>query len=206
MATMMRTANPLLELKSFGQSIWMDNLRRAWMVSGELERMIREDGLSGVTVNPTIFEKAVAGSTDYDQSIRDLVVEQGKDVQQIYEALMVEDIRMAADLLRPVYDSTNGLDGFVSIELPPMLAFDTAGTIQQAHRYRDMIDRENIMVKVPGTPQGVPAVEELTYGGINVNITLLFSIDSYEQVARAYIRGLALAILFTNELRNVFCN
>ncbi len=181
--------NPLIELQQVGQSPWVDSFKRGWLTSGELQRMIREDGARGVTVNPTIFEKAISGSTDYDDAIRELVA-QGKDSQQVYEALMVQDIGMAADLFREVYDSADRSDGFVSIELPPSLSYDTAGTIKEAHRFRSMIDRENIMVKVPGTAEGVPAVEELTYDGINVNITLLFSIEDYENVAYAYIRGL----------------
>lgn len=182
--------NPLTQLERYGQSVWLDNFRRGWLVSGELGRMIREDGILGVTINPTIFEKAVSGSADYDDAIRDLVT-QGKDTKQIYEELMIQDIRMAADLFRPVYDRTLGADGFVSIELPPSMAYDTAATIAEARRYHKLVDRENILIKVPGTAQGVPAIEKLISEGINVNVTLLFSIESYEQVARAYIRGLA---------------
>ena len=181
--------NPLLELKALGQSIWMDSFRRGWIRSGELCRLIEEDGITGVTVNPTIFEKAVSGSTDYDDAIRELF-DNGKSTEQMYESLMVEDIREAADVFRGVYDSTDGRDGFVSIELPPTLAYNTEASIREARRYWELVDRPNIMVKVPGTAEGVPAVEELTYVGVNVNITLLFSIESYEAVARAYIRGL----------------
>lgn len=181
--------NPLFQLIAAGQSPWLDNFRRSWLLSGEIERMIKEDGIRGVTVNPTIFEKAVSGSTDYDAAIEELVAH-GNDVTQVYEALMVEDIRMAADLFRPLYDETGGADGFVSIELPPALAYDTVGTVMEARRFREIIDRKNIFVKVPGTQQGVPAIEELIYSGVNVNITLLFDVDNYEQVALAYIGGL----------------
>lgn len=187
--TTVRTRNPLLELTALGQSIWMDSFRRGWIKSGELKRLIEEDGVTGVTVNPTIFEKAISGSSDYDEAIRELYAK-GKSTEEIYEALMVQDIRDAADIFRPVYDSTDGRDGFMSIELPPALAYDTRGSIREALRYRDLVDRENIMIKVPGTPQGSPSVEELTYLGVNVNITLLFSIENYEAVAKAYIRGL----------------
>jgi len=183
------TTNPLLELAKCGQSVWMDNFRRGWILSGELERIIREDGIKGVTVNPTIFEKAVSGSSDYDDAIHELV-DQGKTTAQIYEELMIQDIRMAADLFKSVYDESHGVDGFVSIELPPDIAYDTKATIREAHRYHDLVGRENIMIKVPGTAQGVPAIEELTFDGLNINVTLLFSIDRYEEVARAYIRGL----------------
>lgn len=194
--------NPLKQLAELGQSVWMDSFRRGWITSGELQRLIREDGVSGVTVNPTIFQQAVSASTDYDDDIRRLSA-QGKDTQAIYEDLMAHDIRMAADILRPVYDATNGMDGFVSIELPPSIAYDTVGSIREAHRFRDMIGRDNVMIKVPGTPQGVPVVEELTYDGINVNITLLFSIESYEAVARAYIRGLRRRLEDGDPLNNV---
>ncbi len=179
----------LAELHRYGQSPWLDSFRRGWIVSGDLQRLIREDGITGVTVNPTIFEHAVSASTDYDDQIRILAM-QNMDAQSVYEALMVQDIQMAADIFRPVYDETNGTDGFVSIELPPNLAYDTEGSVREAQRLRRLINRENIMIKVPGTAQGVPAVEVLTIEGINVNITLLFSIENYEAVARAYIRGL----------------
>ncbi|HEY3297370.1 MAG TPA: transaldolase family protein, partial [Armatimonadota bacterium] len=188
MATM-TALNPLLQLEAFGQSVWLDNFRRAWIVSGELERMVKEYGLKGVTTNPTIFEKAVLGSNDYDEAIRALV-DQGLDTKEIYETLMIEDIRMAADVLKPVYNETDGLDGYVSIELPPSIARDTESTIFQAKRFHKLVDRENILVKVPGTLEGIPAIEQLTYEGINVNITLLFSNARYEQIAKAYIKGL----------------
>jgi len=189
MATVAVAANPLLELQKYGQSVWLDNLRRGWLVSGELRRMIVEDGLRGMTVNPTIFERAISGTADYDDAVLKLVG-QGKNTEEIYYELLIQDIRMAADMFRPVYDETNAVDGVVSIELPPALAHDTEVSIEQARRFRELVGRENIMVKVPGTREGVPTVEQLTYDGINVNITLLFSIHDYEQVAHAYIRGL----------------
>jgi len=181
--------NALLELRRYGQSVWMDNFRRGWIESGELHRLIVEDGLSGVTTNPTIFEKAVSGGVDYDDAIHELV-NQGKNTQQIYEDLMIEDIRMAADAFRSTYYELEGTDGFVSIELPPALAHDTESTIHEALRWHAKIERENIFIKVPGTLEGIAALERLTYEGLNINITLLFSVSRYEEIARAYVRGL----------------
>ncbi|HEY3299071.1 MAG TPA: transaldolase family protein, partial [Armatimonadota bacterium] len=181
--------NPLQKLRDSGQSPWMDSLRRGWITSGELEKMIREDGISGITVNPTVYERAISDSSDYDDAIRELV-RHGTGIPQIYEALLVEDIRAAADLLRSAYDAADGADGFVSVNLPPSLAFDTIGSIREAHRLQSLIDRSNIMFNIPATPQGLPAIEELTYDGVNVNATFLFFIDVYEKAARAYIRAL----------------
>ncbi|MDI3340136.1 MAG: bifunctional transaldolase/phosoglucose isomerase [Sphaerobacter sp.] len=182
-------ANPLQRLAEVGQSFWLDNLSRALITSGELARLIQEDGLRGITSNPTIFEKALASTHEYDQDIERLAGE-GKSDEEIFEALAIEDIRMAADLLRPVYDATDGADGFVSLELPPRLAFDTEGSIAEAKRLFHAVDRPNVMIKVPGTPQGIPAIERLITEGVNVNITLLFSLDNYRQVIEAYLRGL----------------
>lgn len=181
--------NPLLELKKLGQSIWLDSIRRGQIQSSELKNLIDEDGISGETANPTIFEKAIAGSSDYDDVIRHLV-DAGKDALEIYETLAIEDVRMAADVFRPVYDQTNGADGFISLEVSPKLAYDTSGTIAQVKRFFSAVNRPNVMIKIPGTKEGVPAIEECLYQGININITLLFSIQSYEAVARAYIRAL----------------
>jgi transaldolase / glucose-6-phosphate isomerase len=194
--------NPLLELHKYGQRPRKDSYRRGWIHSGDLQRLIRDDGITGVTVNPTIFEHAVSSSTDYDEHIHRLAME-NKDTQSVYEALIAQDIRMAADVLRPVYDDSDGTDGFISIELPPSMAYDTEGSIREAHRFHQMINRDNIMIKVPGTMEGVPAVEELTADGINVNITLLFSNDNYEAVARAYIRGLQRRLEYGDPLSSV---
>jgi len=182
---------PLLALQKMGQSVWLDYIRRSLITSGELKRLVELDGLRGVTINPTILEKAIIGSSDYDSAIRaQLAAEVQTDGPRLYEALAIEDTQLAADVLRPVYDVTEGADGFVSLEVSPYLAHDTAGTIAEARRFWEAVARPNVMIKVPGTPEGVPAVEALTAEGINVNITLLFSLAAYEAVAQAYIRGL----------------
>ncbi len=181
--------NPLVELQKYGQSVWLDNIRRSLIASGELKQMIDEDGLRGVTSNPTIFEKAISVSTDYDQAMRSLV-DQGKNAGEIYEVLAIEDIQAAADLFLPVFEATSGRDGFVSLEVSPKLARDTEGTIAEAKRLFRLLGRRNVMIKVPATPEGIPAIEELTAEGMNINVTLLFSLERYEQVAGAYIAGL----------------
>ena len=181
--------NPLLKLQSFGQSIWMDFIRRGTISSGELKRLIEEDGLVGVTSNPSIFEKAITGSHDYDDAIRELALE-GKNVDEIYAALTVEDIQRTADLFRPVYDRLEGTDGFVSLEVSPYLARDTDKTIAEARRLWVAVARPNVMIKVPATFEGLPAIQQLIGEGINVNITLLFGLPRYRQVAEAYIAGL----------------
>jgi transaldolase len=181
--------NPLLKLEVFGQSIWMDFIRRGMISSGELKQLIEEDGLRGVTSNPSIFEKAIAGSHDYDDAIRALALG-GKSVEQIYTILTVEDIQGVADLFRPVYDRLDGADGFVSLEVSPYLARDTAKTIADARRLWFAVARPNVMIKVPATIEGLPAIQQLIGEGINVNITLLFGLPRYRQVAEAYISGL----------------
>jgi transaldolase/glucose-6-phosphate isomerase len=183
------STNPLRVLNSLGQSVWFDYIRRLDLNSGHIKGLIDNDGVSGITSNPSIFEKAIAHSNDYDEAIRKLV-EAGHETPEIFEALEVEDIRVAADLFRPVYDSTQGRDGFVSIEVAPTLARDTQGTIAEAHRLWQEVDRPNILVKVPGTAEGLPAIEQLLGEGININITLLFAIERYEEVAWAYIAAL----------------
>jgi transaldolase len=181
--------NPLLRLESFGQSIWMDFIRRETLSSGELRRLIEEDGLRGMTSNPSIFEKAIAGSHDYDDTIRALALK-GKNVAEIYQSLTVEDIQRAADLFGPIYGRTNRRDGFVSLEVSPRLAHDTAGTIAEARRLWAAVNRPNLMIKVPATQAGLPAIRQLTAEGINVNVTLLFGLPRYWEVAKAYIAGL----------------
>jgi transaldolase len=183
--------NPLKELLAQGQSIWLDYIRRNMIRTGELKRLVEEDGIRGVTSNPTIFEKAIAGSTDYDDALRALLATDPKtEVRTLYERLAVEDIQLAADVLRPVFDETGGADGYVSFEVSPHLAHETRGTISEAKRLREAVDRPNVMIKVPATPEGLPAIEELIAAGVNVNITLMFSMSHYEAVARAYLRGL----------------
>ena len=183
--------NPLKELGAQGQSIWLDYIRRNLIRSGELKRMVDDDGIRGVTSNPTIFEKAIAGSTDYDEALRAMLARDGgADVEKLYEPLAIEDIQMAADVLRPVYDTSNGDDGYVSLEVSPHLAHDTAGTISAAKRLRAAVDRPNLMIKVPATPAGIPAIEQLIADGLSINVTLMFSMSPYEAVARAYAKGL----------------
>ena len=181
--------NPLIKLEAFGQSIWIDFIQRGMITSGQLKQLIEEDGLRGVTSNPSIFEKAIAGSHDYDDAIRALALE-GKTVDQTYDALTVQDIQRAADLFRPVYDRLDGKDGFVSLEVSPRLAHDTAGTIADARRLWVAVDRPNVMIKVPGTLEGLTAIQQLIGDGININITLLFGLPRYRQVAEAYLGGL----------------
>jgi transaldolase len=183
------TTNQLLEIKKYGQSIWMDNLSRDIIQSGELKSLVEEKGICGITSNPAIFEKAIAGNAIYDADIQK-GIEAGLPTYQIYESLAFADIRNACDILRPVYDATNGLDGYVSIEVPPTIAHDTEATIKEARRYYQEIDRENLMIKIPGTEAGLPAFEQVISEGISVNVTLLFSVESYINTAWAYIRGL----------------
>lgn len=181
--------NPLLELQALGQSIWIDFIRRETTTSGELQQLIEQDGVSGVTSNPSIFEKAIGEGHEYDEAIQSLI-SQGKTTDEVYQGITVEDIQMVADLLRPVYDRTVGRDGFVSLEVSPGLANDTGGTIEEARRLWTLVDRPNAMIKVPATRQGLPAIRQLTSEGINVNITLLFGLPRYREVAEAYIAGL----------------
>ncbi|WP_416668407.1 transaldolase [Egbenema bharatensis] len=181
--------NPLLKLKEAGQSVWMDHLDRGIIESGELKQMISEQGIAGITSNPAIFQKAISGSDLYNPVIEE-GIKDGKSPQEIYEMLIFEDIRNACDIFRSVYDETSGLDGYVSIEVSPHLSRDTEATLNEARRFYKAIGRENVMIKIPGTPEGFPAVEQAIAEGINVNITLLFSVDSYLHAAEAYIRGL----------------
>lgn len=181
--------NHLLEIKNFGQSIWMDNLTRDLIQSGELKDLVENQGISGITSNPAIFEKAIAGNVVYDADI-EAGIRAKLPVEKIYESLVFEDIRNACDKLRPIYDATDGLDGYVSIEVPPSIAHDTEATINEARRYYQEIGRDNVMIKIPGTKAGLPAFEQVISEGINVNVTLLFSVESYVETAWSYIRGL----------------
>ena len=182
--------NPLIEIQQYGQSIWYDNIRRGLITSGELQRMVDDDGLLGVTSNPSIFEKALAGSPDYDQVVKALVAQGVGDAKDIYERLAIGDIQLAADVLYPAYERTDGRDGFISMEVSPYLAHDTQGTIDEARRLHAAIGRDNVMIKVPATPEGLPAIAQLISEGININVTLLFAVDIYESVANAYMEGL----------------
>lgn len=184
-----KAKNPLQSLQDYGQSVWLDYIRRRLITSGELQRLLDEDGLRGVTSNPSIFEKAIVGSTDY-KDILDAPELRGLDAKSLYEKLAIRDIKDAADLLRPVYKKSKRRDGYVSLEVAPTLANDTEGTLEEARRLWNAVDRKNVMIKVPATPAGIPAIEQLISEGINVNVTLLFSQEAYEDVADAYITGL----------------
>src|SRR5919108_936771 len=182
-------SNPVLDLESFGQSIWMDYIDRDTISSGQLQKWIEQDGVSGVTSNPSIFEKAITGSDDYDESIRSLALTEMTS-EEIFRLLTVEDLQRVADLLLPTYYRTDGRDGFVSLEVSPTLAHNTASTIAEAHELWALINRPNAMIKVPATLEGIPAIRELTGEGINVNITLLFGLPRYREVVNAYLDGL----------------
>ena len=181
--------NPLLQLKDFGQSVWYDNIDRSQLQSGKFKSLLENDGVVGVTANPTIFEKSISAGQAYDDQIAQLIKE-GKNTNEIYEAVVIQDIRTVADLLRPIYDRTSGQDGYVSLEVSPELAHDTEGTLKEARRFWQMVDRPNLMIKIPATPEGIPAVHDALREGINVNITLIFSLESYRQVTEAYISAL----------------
>lgn len=178
----------LHELSKLGQSIWLDYIQRSLITSGKLQELI-DQGLRGMTSNPTIFERAINGSSDYDEAIKKLASE-GKSAYEIYESLAFEDISLAADVFRKVYESTEGLDGYVSLEANPKLANDTERTIEEVRYLFKTLNRPNVMIKVPATPAGIPAIETLISEGINVNVTLIFSLSQYEDVAKAYINGL----------------
>jgi len=196
------TTNHLLEIENLGQSIWMDNLSRNIIESGELTSMIAEKGIRGITSNPAIFEKAIAGNAIYDADI-EAGISAGKSVMEIYESLVFKDIRDACDIFMPVYKQTDGLDGYISIEVPPTIAKDTKSTISEAIRYYKAIGRKNLMIKIPGTTEGLPAVTRVISEGINVNITLLFSIESYVNTAWAYIEGLEARAAKGEDISNI---
>jgi len=181
--------NPLRELEKLGQSIWLDDIDRGDLLSGRFGRLMDEDGLTGATGNPTIFEHSITHDTTYDEQMQHLI-QQGKSAQEIYESLAITDEQTVADLLRPAYERTGGQDGFVSIEVSPYLAHDTEQTLVEVRRFWHTIDRPNLMVKIPSTPAGIPAIRQALSEGININITLMFSLDNYRQVAQAYLSAL----------------
>ncbi len=181
--------NPLKQLERFGQAVWLDYIRRHLLTSAEFRRMLDEDGLKGMTSNPTIFEKAIAGSTDYDDQLKELAPSKNS-IDEIYDALSMQDIKMAADAFRPLYDKSGGVHGYISYEVSPTLANDTDGTIAAARSYWAALAKPNVLIKVPSTPAGLPAIEQLISEGINVNVTLMFSMKHYDSVAEAFIRGL----------------
>jgi transaldolase len=184
-----KKTNPLKDLLSFGQSVWLDYIRRDLLTGGELKRLIEEDGLRGMTSNPAIFEKAITGSTLYDDLLNSLRSRTDLDAKGRYEILAIRDIQDAADFLRPVYQSSKRRDGYVSLEVSPYLARDTKGSIEEARRLWKAVGRENVMIKIPGTAEGIPAIQQALSEGININVTLLFAQDVYVKVAEAYIAG-----------------
>jgi transaldolase/glucose-6-phosphate isomerase len=183
-------ANPLIDVQKHGQSIWFDNISRDLITSGELRAMVENDGLLGVTSNPSIFEKALASGVAYDPATKALVLQGVEEPKDIFEHLAIQDIQLATDIFYPVYQDTEGRDGFISMEVSPHLAHDTEATVAEARRLHKTICRDNLMIKVPATPKGIPAIRELISDGINVNVTLLFSVDMYGAAARAYMEGL----------------
>ena len=188
-ATTKTQQNPLKELAEYGQSPWLDFIRRNLITSGELQRLIDEDGLKGVTSNPAIFEKALSAGDDYKDFIREKAAA-AKDANDLYEQIAVRDIQSAADILKRVYEATDKRDGYVSLEVSPALAGDTEKTLEEARRLWKIVDRPNLMVKVPATAEGIPAIEQLISEAININVTLLFSQDAYRKVAEAFVAGL----------------
>jgi transaldolase/glucose-6-phosphate isomerase len=185
-----KATNPLKDLLKFGQSVWLDYIRRDLLTSGELKRLIEEDGLRGMTSNPTIFEKAIAGGALYDDLLNSLRSRTDLDAKGRFEILAIRDIQDAADILRPVYESSKRRDGYVSLEVSPYLARDTKGSLEEARRLWKAVGRENVMIKIPGTAEGLPAIQQALSEGININVTLLFAQDVYVKVAEAYITGL----------------
>ena len=180
-------SNPLLDIQKHGQSAWLDYIHRQDLENGDLQRRIDEEGVLGVTSNPSIFQKAIGDSDTYDEAILTIL---DLEAQDIYESLAIEDIQNATDLFRPIYERSNGGDGYVSLEVSPLLARDTLGTIDEAKRLFQTVDRPNLMIKIPATPEGLPAIQAAIAAGINVNVTLIFAIENYEAVAEAFIRGL----------------
>src|SRR3569623_1631911 len=182
--------NPVKELEKHGQAVWLDFLARGFIAKGDLKRLIETDGVKGVTSNPAIFEKAIGSSDEYDAPVGKALKRGDRTVADLFEQLAVEDIQRAADVLRPVYDRLKGKDGFVSLEVSPYLANDTAGTVAEAQRLWKDVNRKNLMVKVPATEEGLPAIEQLIGDGISINITLLFEQQVYRDVVEAYLAGL----------------
>jgi transaldolase/glucose-6-phosphate isomerase len=201
-ATKEKAGNPLVALQEYGQSVWLDYIRRSLITSGELQRLLAEDGLRGVTSNPAIFEKAITGSTDYSDFLKELDAE-NLEAEPLYERIAIRDIQDAADQLKPLYEETKYRDGYISLEVSPYLARDTEGTLAAAHRLWGEVGRENLMIKVPATPEGIPVIEQLISEGINVNVTLLFSQAAYETVANAYLNGLEKFAASGGDLRRV---
>src|SRR5947209_685535 len=184
-----RVNERLAKLTSAGVSVWLDQIRRSLITGGELQRLVEEESLRGVTANPSIFEKAILGSDDYDEELEQLSRED-LESQEVYDRIAQRDVQLACDVLAPVYRESHGQDGFVSLAVAPEIAHDTERTLEMARVYWKAVNRPNLMIKIPGTPEGVPAIEQAIYEGINVNVTLLFAVQAYERVAEAYLRGL----------------
>ncbi|MDQ3322527.1 MAG: transaldolase [Acidobacteriota bacterium] len=196
--------NPLVELHKYGQSFWLDNINRPLITSGELKRLVEADGLRGVTSNPTIFEKAITESDAYDEEFAQAVKEsESFAVASVTAALTTSDIKQGCDILRPVFDESEGQDGYVCLEVSPDLAHDTAGTIKEAVELHERVNRKNLMIKVPATPAGIPVIEELINRGVCVNVTLMFSFEVYEQVAEAYLKGLEKRVMRGESIREI---
>ena len=194
--------NPLSKLETFGQSIWLDYIQRDLITGGQLKRLIRDDKIKGITSNPSIFEKAISGCHDYDEAIQALVSD-GKSVSEIYEILTIQDVQVAADEFRPVYDVTGGSDGYVSLEVNPHLAHDAGETLREARRLWTLLDRPNILIKIPATAEGLPVIRQLISEGINVNATLLFGIPRYRAVVEAYLDGLEARLNQNKSINNI---
>src|SRR6202140_2561376 len=198
-----KATNPLKDLLSYGQSMWLDYIRRDLITSGSLKKMIEDDGLRGMTSNPAIFEKAIAESSLYDDMLKSLASRRDLDATGRYEQIAIRDIQDVADVLRPVYEESKFRDGYVSLEVSPLLALKTQETIDEARRLWKTVNRENVMIKVPGTTEGIPAIRQLIGEGININVTLLFAQEVYEKVAEAYIRGLEDLAAHGGDLKNM---
>lgn len=192
----------LLNLITYGQSYWLDNLTREKINSGELKKRVVTEGLRGVTTNPSIFNNAISNSSDYDSQMAKLFFE-NKSIQEVYEELTIKDVQDACDIMRPVYDESDGVDGFVSLEVSPLLAHNTNDTMKEARRLIKKVDRANCFIKIPGTEEGIPAIEEMLYEGININVTLLFTIQSYQAVAEAYISALERRVAEGKPIRQI---
>ncbi len=197
-------ANQLRELEKFGQSVWIDNISRGMLKKGELKRLVEEDGISGVTSNPTIFQKAIGKSNDYDEQIKSLLsANPDLSAADLFEQLSVKDIQDGTDVLSKIYDKTNGNDGFVSLEVSPGLAYDTQRTIEEARRLFRSVNRKNVMIKIPATQEGIPAIRQMISEGVNINITLIFAQSVYEQVVDAYLSGLEDRVKEGKEIKNI---
>ena len=198
--------NPLIELEKFGQSVWLDNISRDILIKGELKKLRDEDGLKGVTSNPSIFQKAMASGHAYDEEIKQ-ILSNNPDISpsDLFETLAVKDIQDATDVLRTVYDKTSGNDGYVSIEVSPDLAYDTEGTIAEATRLHSKVGRPNVMIKIPATQEGLPAIRKMISKGVSINVTLIFSPTVYEQVVDAYISGLEDRVKNGESIKNTYC-